>query len=140
MYNPDHKLLGYLKSKGIVPEAYSPLGSTGSPLLDDEVAVEIASKHDLKPADVLLAWLRTSMLLLYILGKRVVYAQELCLWLLADKKGCVVLPKSVTPSRIEANLTGFVNALAKLDDSDVEKLDGVAASGKQRRFIMPPWG
>jgi len=57
LYNPDHKLLGYLKSKGIVPEAYSPLGSVGSPLLEDEVAVEIASKHNLKPADVLLAWL-----------------------------------------------------------------------------------
>lgn len=52
----------------------------------------------------------------------------------------MVLPKSVTPSRIEANLTGFVNALAKLDESDVEKLDGVAASGKQMRLIMPPWG
>jgi glycerol 2-dehydrogenase (NADP+) len=58
----------------------------------------------------------------------------------AEKKGCVVLPKSVTPSRIDANLAGFVDALGKLDDSDVEKLDGVAASGKQRRFIMPPWG
>ena len=60
MYNPDHKLAEYLKSKGIVPEAYSPLGSVGSPLLNDEVAVEIASKHNLTPADVLLAWLRTS--------------------------------------------------------------------------------
>ena len=49
--------MGYLKSKGIVPEAYSPLGSVGSPLLEDELVVEIASKHDLKPADVLLAWL-----------------------------------------------------------------------------------
>ena len=52
----------------------------------------------------------------------------------------MALPKSVTPSRIDANLTGFVDALGKLDESDVEKLDGVAASGKQRRFIMPPWG
>ena len=60
LYNPDHKLVKYLKSKGIVPEAYSPLGSAGSPLLDDEVAVEVASKHKLKPADVLLAWLRMS--------------------------------------------------------------------------------
>ena len=52
----------------------------------------------------------------------------------------MALPKSVTPSRIDANLTGFVDALGKLDDSDVEKLDGVAASGKQKRLIMPPWG
>jgi len=114
LYNPDHKLVEFLKSKGIVPEAYSPLGSTGSPLFDDEVAVGIASRHSVKPADVLLAWLY--------------------------KKGCVALPKSVTPSRIDDNLKGFVDALGKLDDSDVKKLDDVAASGKQKRFIMPPWG
>ena len=46
----------------------------------------------------------------------------------------------MTPSRIDANLSGFIDALGKLDDSDIEKLDGVAASGKQKRFIMPPWG
>jgi len=114
LYNPSHKLVEYLKSKGIVPEAYSPFGSVGTPLLDDEVAVEIASKHNIKPGDVLLAWLY--------------------------KKGCVVLPKSATPSRIDANLSGFLDAIGKLDDSDIEKLDGVAASGKQKRFIMPPWG
>jgi hypothetical protein len=59
---------------------------------------------------------------------------------IADKKGCVVIPKSATPSRIDANLNGFVNALGKLDKFDIEKLDGVAANGKQKRFIMPPWG
>ena len=52
----------------------------------------------------------------------------------------MVLAKSVTPSHTDANLTGFIDALGKLDDSDVEKLDGVAASGKQKRFILPPWG
>ena len=52
----------------------------------------------------------------------------------------MVIPKSTSPSRIDANLSGFIDALGKLDDSDVEKLDGVAASGKQKRFIMPPWG
>jgi len=52
----------------------------------------------------------------------------------------VVIPKSTTPSRIDANLNGFIDALGKLDGSDIEKLDGVAASGKQKRFIMPPWG
>ena len=59
---------------------------------------------------------------------------------LADKKGCVVIPKSATPSRIDANLSGFLDALGKLDNSDIAKLDAVAASGKQKRYIMPPWG
>lgn len=58
LYNPQHKLIAYLKSKGIVAEAYSPLGSTGSPLLNDEVPRGIAENHDLKISDVLLGWLR----------------------------------------------------------------------------------
>jgi hypothetical protein len=49
-------------------------------------------------------------------------------------KGHVVLPKSVTPARIESNLKA-----AQLDASDVEKLDSLAASGKQHRFIKPAW-
>lgn len=52
----------------------------------------------------------------------------------------MVLPKSANPSHIDGNFNGFINALGKLDDSDVEKLDSVAASGKQKRFITPPWG
>lgn len=56
-YNPQHKLLDYLRSKGIQPQAYSPLGSAGSPLLKDEVIISIAEKHSLAPADVLLGWL-----------------------------------------------------------------------------------
>jgi glycerol 2-dehydrogenase (NADP+) len=59
IYNPQHKLLTYLKSKGIVAQAYSPLGSTNSPLLTDEAVVEIASKHTIQPADVLLGYLGT---------------------------------------------------------------------------------
>lgn len=69
----------------------------------------------------------------------------------------MVLPKSVTPTRIASNMKGAITAARKLDRSDMEKLDGVAASGKQKRstivfipsafhlrivhrFIMPPWG
>jgi glycerol 2-dehydrogenase (NADP+) len=74
LYNPDHKLVEYLRSKGIVPEAYSPLGSVGTPLLDDEVAVEVASKHNLKPADVLLAWLRMSNAHFVLTRKQDIYA------------------------------------------------------------------
>lgn len=62
MYNPQHELMSYLKSKGIVPQAYSPLGSTDSPLMNDEVVVDIAKKHLLQPADVLLGYLRTSLM------------------------------------------------------------------------------
>ncbi|KAF8348456.1 NADP-dependent oxidoreductase domain-containing protein [Amanita rubescens] len=113
VYNPQHKLIDFLKSKNIVPQAYSPLGSTNAPLLTDEVVVEIAAKHGLKPANVLLG---------YLLAKDI-----------------VILPKSVNTDRIAANFNGALTGAAKLEKSDIELLDGLAANGKQKRFIMPPW-
>ncbi|KAI0942030.1 hypothetical protein AcV7_002570 [Taiwanofungus camphoratus] len=133
LYNPQHKLLDFLKSKGIIPQAYSPLGSTGTPLLSDETAAAIAGKYNLQTTDVVLGYLVT--------------------------KGIVTLPKSVTPARIATNYKGTLAAASKLTKEDVEKLDSVAASGKQKRLvslylawvdilihrttyriIMPPWG
>lgn len=58
-------------------------------------------------------------------------------------KGYVVLPKSVTPSRIAANLKGPVPASKALTKEDIEALDGVAAAGKQKRFVpfsFKDWG
>ena len=68
LYNPQHELTDYLKRKGIVPQAYSPLGSTGAPLLQDETTVEIAQKHSLQPSDVLLGYLRMSYLFTRFVG------------------------------------------------------------------------
>lgn len=58
IYNPQHKLLDFLRSKGIRAQAYSPLGSTNSPLFKDDTVVSLAEKHSLQPADVLLGYLR----------------------------------------------------------------------------------
>jgi 2,5-diketo-D-gluconate reductase A len=63
--------------KGIVTEAWSPLGQGGGELTDPTV-LEIARAHDADPAQVLIAW-------------------NLAL-------GDVVIPKSVTPARIVSNL------------------------------------
>ncbi|KAI0692897.1 Aldo/keto reductase [Cytidiella melzeri] len=114
LYNPQHDLISYLKSKGIVPQAYSPLGSTNSPLFEDEVAKKIAHGHNLQPSDILLG---------YLLAKDI-----------------VVLPKSVTPARIGTNFDGAIAAYKALTKEEVEELDKVAASGKQKRIIMPAWG
>jgi len=76
-YLPQHELVDYCKSKGIVFTAYSPLGSTQSPLLEDDVVVEIAKKHHASPSQVLISW--------------------------QVARGVSVLPKSVTPGRILAN-------------------------------------
>ncbi|KAF8531085.1 NADP-dependent oxidoreductase domain-containing protein [Gautieria morchelliformis] len=113
LYNPQHKLLDYLASQGIVPQAYSPLGSADAPLLADETVVALSQKYGLDAATVLLG---------YLVAKNV-----------------VTLPKSVTPSRIASNLLGPVEFGKRVDKADLEILDSVAANGKQQRFIVPPW-
>jgi len=52
-------------------------------------------------------------------------------------KGFVVLPKSVTPARITTNFTGAIAAAQKMEPADIEQLDGLAASGKQKRWVLP---
>ena len=80
---------------GIVTEAWSPLGQGGE-LLKDPVIVEIAGKHGISPAQVVLAWHLA--------------------------KGIVAIPKSVTPARIAEN---FAAANVTLDAADIAAIDGL---------------
>jgi 2,5-diketo-D-gluconate reductase A len=73
---------------GIKTEAWSPLGS--GRLIDDPVIAEVASKHDKSPAQVMVRW--------------------------SIQLGNIVLPKSVTPTRIEQNIDVFD---FELDDADM---------------------
>ena len=41
----------------IVLQAYSPLGSTGSPLMKEQIVQDIAKKHDIEAGNVLLSYL-----------------------------------------------------------------------------------
>jgi len=77
----------------IVTESWSPLGS-GHGLLEDAVLTEIAQKHGVTPAQVVLAW----------------HLQI----------GNVVIPKSVTPSRIAEN---FAAAPVKLSEDDMARIE-----------------
>ncbi|ORY25638.1 putative NADP(+) coupled glycerol dehydrogenase [Naematelia encephala] len=108
-YLPQHSLKKYCDSKGILLQAYSPLGSTSSPMLSDPEIQEIADKHGVPLATILISW--------------------------AVNRGTVVLPKSVTPSRIASNLK-----VVKLDADDMAKLDGMSEEGKWQRINHPPWG
>jgi glycerol 2-dehydrogenase (NADP+) len=56
---PQQEVVDFCKDKGIHVTAYSPLGSTGSPLFKDEGVLEVAKKHDVGPAVVLLSYHRT---------------------------------------------------------------------------------
>lgn len=94
--SPSPKLIAYLASKNIHATAYSPLGSTDSPLAKNEALLSVAKAKGKTPQQVLLAW--------------------------GLAKGFSVLPKSVTESRIKANfdLDGW-----ELSAEDVKALDGI---------------
>ncbi|MEU3713272.1 aldo/keto reductase [Streptomyces catenulae] len=79
----------------IATEAWSPLGQ-GKDLLAEPVLGEIAAKHGVTPAQVVLRW--------------------------HLQLGNVVIPKSVTPSRIAANIDVFG---FQLDDADIEAVAGL---------------
>lgn len=53
---PQQELSDYCKSKGILIEAYSPLGSTGSPLFKVEGVQEVAKKHGVGAGNVLISY------------------------------------------------------------------------------------
>lgn len=81
---------------GIVTEAWSPLAS-GKEVLDDAVIGAIASRLGATPAQVIIAWHLA--------------------------RGFVVLPKSVTPSRITENFQSTEVVLTEADMSEIAALD-----------------
>ncbi|KAF2748129.1 aldose reductase [Sporormia fimetaria CBS 119925] len=94
--NPSPKLLDYCKEKGIHCTAYSCLGSTDSPLAKDKTLKELAEKKGLSTAQVLLLW--------------------------GLQRGTSVIPKSVTPERIESN---FELDGKSLSDEEMKALDSL---------------
>ena len=53
---PQQEIVDLCREKGIHVMAYSPLGSTGGPLMSAEPVVRVAEKHGCKPSAVLLSW------------------------------------------------------------------------------------
>jgi len=94
--NPSPKLVAYNTSKGIHSTGYSCLGSTDSPLYKNQTLLSIAKAHDKTPQQVLLVW--------------------------GLQKGWSVIPKSVTPERIEKNFD--INGV-ELDPEAVKQIDNM---------------
>ncbi|MEV4416950.1 aldo/keto reductase [Catellatospora sp. NPDC049609] len=86
----------------IATEAWSPLGQ-GKGLLDEPVLAQLGAKHGKTPAQVVLRW----------------HLQQ----------GFVVIPKSVTPSRIAENLAVFDFTLDDEDMAAIATLDTGARIG-----------
>ncbi|WP_367319819.1 aldo/keto reductase [Streptomyces sp. HUAS ZL42] len=95
----------YHAEQGIATESWSPLGS-GKGLLEVPAIVAIAQKHGRTPAQVVLRW--------------------------HIQLGLVVIPKSVTPSRIKENIEVFDFSL------DTEDLAAISALDEDRRLGPDP--
>ncbi|MDO5743201.1 MAG: aldo/keto reductase [Micrococcaceae bacterium] len=106
-YFPQTALREFEASKGIVHESWSPLGQ-GKELLEDPALVAIAEKHNASVAQVVIAW-------------------HLAL-------GNVVIPKSVTSSRIVEN---FASLEVSLDDADIAEINALD-KGAEGRIAADP--
>jgi 2,5-diketo-D-gluconate reductase A len=96
---PQAELRAFHAEHGIATEAWSPLARGG--LLEDPVVAKLAAKHGRTPAQVILRW--------------------------HLQLGNVVIPKSVTPSRIAENfdVLGF-----ELDADDLAVIDALDNGGR----------
>ncbi|MFB9467602.1 aldo/keto reductase [Streptomyces cinereospinus] len=100
-----HAAREFHAERGIATEAWSPLGQ-GKGLLEVPAIVAIARKHGRTPAQVVLRW--------------------------HLQLGNVVIPKSVTPSRIRENIDVFDFTL------DTEDLAAISALNEDRRLGPDP--
>lgn len=100
-----HAAREFHAEQGIATEAWSPLGQ-GKGLLEVPAIVAIAQKHNRTPAQIVLRW--------------------------HIQLGNIVIPKSVTPSRIKENIDVFSFSL------DAEDIAAISALNEDRRLGPDP--
>lgn len=106
---PQDKLKEFCSAHGVILEAYSPLGSAGGPVLENETIKKLAEKYNASAAQICISW---------------------AVW-----RGTVVLPKSITPSRIESNFK-----MIDLSTSDGQAIDKISDGMGTKRYVDPPFG
>jgi len=112
-YLQQPKMLEFCTKNEILLTAYSPLGSPDRPadlkaadeplLLEEPIVQNIANKNNVSTAQILINW--------------------------AVNRGTVVIPKSVTPSRIQQNLEAAELKLSDEEYAQIDKLD------RHRRYV-----
>ncbi|KIH92766.1 glycerol dehydrogenase Gcy1 [Sporothrix brasiliensis 5110] len=112
--NPSPKLLDFCKAKGIHCTAYSCLGGTAGspinnsgPLMDEPAIVEIAAAKGKTPQQIVLMW--------------------------GLQRGTSIIPKSVTPARIEQNFALDGWSLAQAD------MDRISAVKGRFKVVQDAW-
>ncbi len=92
-YHAQNDLIKFCKSQGVVVTAYSPLSSSGNPVLKDETMIEIADAHKKTVAQVALRW--------------------------AYQRETPAIPKATSPERIKENfsITNF-----ELSEDEMSKI------------------
>ncbi|EKM49621.1 uncharacterized protein PHACADRAFT_154100 [Phanerochaete carnosa HHB-10118-sp] len=112
-WSPQPELVEWARKHGLLLESYSPLGGNNQvkETLDVPEVKEIAQKLNITPAQVVISW--------------------------HVQRGTVVLPKSVTPSRIDENIKIFA-----LPDDLFDKLEAAATVHPPQRTFNPSksWG
>lgn len=109
----------------IVFEAYSPLGSSGSPLMKEDVVLEIAKKNGVEPGTILLSYLVNRDIVGTYISRRETTSLT---------SRAIVLPKSVNPARIASNQN-----IIDLSPEDIETLNQLGSGDQQKRYCNPPW-
>lgn len=107
---PQKKLNAFCSQHGIHQTAFGPLGGSGSTLHEDPLVNRIAEQRGCSSGNVLLSW--------------------------GVKKGWSVIPKSIKPARIAANL----QASFDMSEQEVAQIDSLVDTVGGKRFNLPNWG
>jgi diketogulonate reductase-like aldo/keto reductase len=105
------KILDYCKAKGIVIQAYSPLGSTAGGVLKDPVVLELAAKYQKDCGQVVLKWL--------------------------IQQGMVVLPRSSSEKRMASNMDVFDFTISDEDMAALTALNRGKSDTNEDPYAIP---
>ncbi len=96
-YHVQDSLIKFCLSQGVAVTAYSPLSSSGNPVLKDETIIKIAEDHKKTTAQIALRW--------------------------AYQRGTPAIPKATDPVRIKENFTITDFELTEEEMSKINSLD-----------------
>lgn len=96
-------LINYCKTKGIQPEAYSPLARMDKKLIENKILVELAEKYGKKVTQIILRW------------------NYQC--------GVITIPKTQNKERLKENISIFD---FNLIDSEIEAIDNINCNYRVR--------